>query len=255
MSEDELFNNYFNIIAHYDLIPMNKKGDLKFYLNYLFSGVSFKDKSVLEIGGGNGLISLYGAFMGAKSVVLLEPESKGSTNGVLDKLDTFDNVFLQNRIKYKATTFQNFNPNNQIFDIIILHNSINHLDEEACINLMESNDAREIYGDMFKKLSELSAINAKLVIADCSRYNFWDFIGLVNPIASTIEWHKHQSPKYWSQMLYDFGFINPKIRWTSPKCFRELGRLFLGNRFVSYFTSSHFCLVMNHNHVVREIFS
>ena len=158
METNELFDNYFDIVKCYDLYPRNKKADLKFYLDDLFSCVSFKDKSVLEIGGGNGLFSLYGACMGAKSVVLLEPESKWSTDGMLDKLDSFDNVFLQNRIICKSTTFQNFDSNNQTFDIVILHNSINHLDEKACINLMESNDTRERYGGIFQKLSELSAM-------------------------------------------------------------------------------------------------
>ena len=245
MDKDQSFEEYFAILQRHHLYS-GRRASLKFYLDYLFQGLSFEGRAMLDIGGGTGLFSLYGACCGAKPVVCLEPELEGSTEDVSHRLKRLcDSVSPQIDISPVGLTFQDFHPGGQTFDIILLHNSINHLDEEACIALQHSADARQRYGTVFQKLSALATPGAKLVIADCSRYNFWDRIGLRNPLAPTIEWHKHQSPRYWAELLYDFGFVNPEIRWASLAILGPAGRLFLGNRLASYFTTSHFCLVMD----------
>lgn len=245
MTKGESFGEYFAIVQQHGLYS-GRKANLKFYLDYLFQGVSFDEKAMLDIGAGSGLFSLYGACRGAKPVVSLEPELEGSSKGTSHKLRQLcDSLPPQISIIPKAVTFQEFAPDGQTFDVILLHNSINHLDEEACINLQHSNDAKKRYEAIFQKLSELATSGGKLIIADCSRYNFWHQVGLHNPLAPTIEWHKHQFPKYWSSLLYDFGFANPRIRWASPGRFGTIGRLLFGNRFASYFTTSHFCLVID----------
>jgi hypothetical protein len=165
-----------------------RKADLKFYLNYLFQGASFDGRSMLNIGGGSGLFSLYGACMGTKLVVCLEPELEGSSKGVSQKLRQLcDSLAPPISLIPKAVTFQESDLGGQIFDIILLHNSINHLDEEACINLQHSNEAKRRYGAIFQKFTKLSAKDGKLIIADYSRYNFWHQVGLRNPLAPTIE--------------------------------------------------------------------
>lgn len=243
MNKDELFDSYLAMVKHYELDP--GRGNLKFYLSYLFEGVSFEGSSMLDIGGGSGLFSLYGAYMGAKPVVCLEPELEGSSRGAADKLKRLcDGLPAYISIIPKAVTFQQFDSGNQTFDIILLHKSVNHLDEEACINLQSSDAALNSYKAIFSKLSKLASIDAKLVLVDCSRYNFWHRLGVRNPFSPAIEWHKHQSPKYWSKLLRDFGFANPQIRWLPPSSLRTIGKLLFGNRFISYFSTSSFCLVM-----------
>lgn len=216
----------------------------KYYLDYLFQDVSFVGKSMLDIGGGSGKYSLYGSYMGAKSVVLLEPELEGSTNQSLDTFHRLAGELSVNNITALPISFQDFDAHNQTFDIILLHASINHLDEEACINLKHSADAINRYRAIFQKISQIASPSAKLIICDCSRYNFFALLHLRNPLAPTIEWQKHQSPSLWSNMLQDFGFVNPKIRWTIPGLPKEISRL-ICNRFVCYFLISYFCLSMN----------
>lgn len=239
---DELFDEYFRLVERFGLYP--SKVGLKFHLDYLFQGISFYGKTMLEIGAGTGLHSLYGACMGARQVICLEPELAGSTRGTLNKLIKLSQSLPQYNIIPQAVTFQDFDSSDQTFDIILLYNSINHLDEEACINLQHSDSARNRYNLLFQKLGQLAAKGAKLIIADCSRYNFFALIGLRNPLAPNIGWRGHQSPNYWSKMLRDFSFINPEIRWTSPSNRLLIGRLFFRNRFMAYFTTSHFSLIM-----------
>lgn len=244
----QLINEYLDIIyedtPEATLLLKIRKRAYKYYLEFLFQDVSFVGKSMLDIGGGSGKYSLYGACMGAKNVVLLEPELEGSANKPLDTFQRLSSKFSVNNISALPVSFQNFEPCNQTFDIILLHSSINHLDEEACINLKHSDDAINRYKAIFQKLSQIASPGAKLIICDCSRYNFFALLHLRNPFAPTIEWHKHQSPSLWSNMLQDFGFVNPKIRWTLPGLPKETGKL-IGNRFACYFLSSYFYLCMD----------
>lgn len=243
MKKNDLINEYLDVVATKGILS-SYKTNLRFYLDYLFQDVSFVGKSMLDVGGGSGLYSFYGAIMGAKEVICLEPEVEGSTKGVSDKFKQLSAGLSLSNVSLQPVRFQDFDAGDQTFDIILLHNSINHLDEEACIKLQYDDDARNRYKFIFQKLSKVAAPGAKLIIADCSRYNFFASLGIRNPFAPTIEWHKHQPPEFWSSILLNYGFMNPKVRWTSFSNLRRIGRLF-GNHFASYFLTSHFCLTMD----------
>jgi len=243
VKRNELFKKYLNVAVKES--TFRSKGNLTFYLNYLFRGIFFTGRSMSDIGGGSALYSFYAAIMGAKHVVCLEPEMEGSTKGTLEKFKQFSASLSLSNVILQPIRFQEFDAGDQTFDIILLHDSINHLDEEACIKLQYDDDARKRYRLIFEKLSKIAAPGAKLVITDCSRNNFFASLGIRNPFAPTIEWHKHQSPRFWSNMLSDYGFTNPEIRWTTFNFLGKIGRLLLGNRVASYFLTSNFCLTMD----------
>jgi len=247
MRNNDQIDEYLDIVTR-KRISCASKANLRFYLDYLFQDISLVGKSMLDIGGGSGLFSFYTAIMGATEVICLEPELAGSTKDNLDKFKQLSLSLSLSNVSFQPVRFQDFDARNRTFDIILLHNAINHLDEEACTKLQYNDAARNRYRSIFQKLSEIAAPGAKLIIADCSRYNFFALLGIRNPIAPTIEWHKHQSPEYWSNMLFGYGFVNPKVRWTSSSSLRRIGRLFFGNRFASYFLTSHFVLVMEKTH-------
>ena len=221
------------------------KGKLRFQMNTLFRGIDFKDKSVLDIGGGFGLYSFYAASRGAKNVVCLEPEAEGSSSGTINKFQRLHRLLDCNQVQFKPVTLQALEPAAETFDVILLHNSINHLDETACINLLRESKAKSIYRKIFSEIDALSNQGAKLIICDCSRYNFFALLRIRNPFAPTIEWSKHQAPEVWANLLGEAGFVNPKIRWSSFNKLRHWGRVLLGNRLMAYFLTSHFCLTMD----------
>jgi len=148
------------------------------------------------------------------------------------------------QVKRLSIEIQRFDPGDMKFHIILLHNSINHLDEKACIKVHYDPEAIKTYKQIFQKLSDLSVKGAKLIIADCSKYNFFYLCKLKNPFAPDIEWHKHQPPEYWAKFLQKVGFCNPIIRWRSFDQLRSVGRFLSGNKVISYFLQSHFCLTM-----------
>jgi len=194
------------------------------------------------------LLSFYAAVQGAKKVICIEPESSGSTSGVNNQFDQIKKFINLQNVTLNLSTFQSFESNDgEKFDVVILHNSINHLDEQACINLKNNSQALNTYNLIFQKLHDLMNNQAILIITDCSRYNFYPILNLKNPFCPVIEWEKHQSPYYWSSLLSKYGFQKLSIQWTSFNKLGRIGRLLLGNPVASYFTTSHFVLKMKKN--------
>ena len=233
---------YLSAVIKEELYP--NRGNFQFHLKTLFKGIALENRRVLDIGGGGGLHSFYAACMGAKEVVCLEPETEGSRSGMGAKFRKLNEILGYDQVKFEPVTFQVFDPAGKQFDIILLHNSINHLDETACINLLNDETSKAIYMDIFSKLSLLASSGAKLIVCDCSRYNFFALFGIRNPFAPTIEWNKHQAPEVWVNLLGQVGFVNPRIRWTSFNTLRSPGRALLGNKLLSYFLRSDFRFTM-----------
>ena len=222
----------------------SSKGNLKFHMDTLFKGIDFKDKRVLDIGGGFGLHSFYAACRGAKKVVCLEPEAEGSSFGIIDKFHKLNKCLERNNVVLKPVTLQALEPEGERFDVILLHNSINHLDETACFDLLTESKSKTVYKEIFSKIYTISNKGAKIIVCDCSGKNFFALFKICNPFTPTIEWYKHQAPEVWANLLSEVGFKNPKIRWSTFNPLRNCGRVLTGNRLMSYFMTSHFCLYM-----------
>ncbi len=219
--------------------------NLKFKLKNIFKNINFKDKTVLDIGGGVGVYSFYAAEKGAQEVILLEPELEGSSRGFNENFKHLKNKLKDTKVTLERKTFQDFEASGKKFNIILLYNSINHLNEEACMELRTSEKARTVYAKLFNKLYNISQDKAKLIICDCSNYNFFQLLHIRNPFTPNIEWEKHQPPEFWAQLLQEHGYINPKINWSAFPPFRSIGKLFFANKIGMYFTASHFCLYLD----------
>jgi SAM-dependent methyltransferase len=240
--KQELIERYYTLIEKERLY--SSKGNLAFHLKHLFKGISFQNRRVIDIGGGTGIFSFYAACRGAKEVVCLEPENEGS---LPDRTRIFERIhadLASVHVRHETKTIQSFDPGDSRFDVLLLHNSVNHLNEDACTQIRDSPGARQIYQDIFRKLSSLAARGATLIIGDCSRNNFFALLRVRNPFARHIEWHKHQPPAVWAELLKEVGFVNPEITWICPDQLRSLGQFLLGNRVTSYFVGSHFFLKM-----------
>jgi cyclopropane fatty-acyl-phospholipid synthase-like methyltransferase len=212
-----------------------------FYLQRLFRNVDFFNQRVLDIGGGYGLISYYAAFCGAREVICLEPEAAGSFDDVSKQFAKMDSLLSGHPVQFCAESLQDFDPIGQEpFEIVIIHNAINHLDEEACSVLHISEKAQKIYSDLFAKIASMSSLNSSLIISDCSRHNIFPFLGLKNPFVPTISWRLHQSPYLWAKLLRKAGFEVERIRWHAFSGARSFGTFFLANSVAAFLTTSQF---------------
>jgi SAM-dependent methyltransferase len=244
-----LLDEFYSALLHQKHI--RNKNRARFYHKFLFQGVDFNNARVLDIGGGNGTLSFYAALMGARQVICLEPEAQGSTSGARSVFENMRMTLgLSDQLILEPIPLQSYESPNDAFDVIVLHNSVNHLDEDACIHLLERDSAKNTYRELLAKISSLSRIGATLILSDCSRQNFFARIGIRNPFAPSIEWHKHQTPEVWGSLLQEAGFHNIRVRWTPVNRLYSPGRVLTGNRLVSYFTISHFCLTANRSRAV-----
>jgi 2-polyprenyl-3-methyl-5-hydroxy-6-metoxy-1,4-benzoquinol methylase len=236
-------HDYFRLMEQQ--LPHVRRGNLRFQLAELSRDVDLRGRSVLDIGAGDGQLSLFAASAGASKVVALEPEAAGSSAGMFEKFDRLAGLLgLEDLVKLRPVTLQAYDPGGERFDVLILNASVNHLDEDACIRLHRDNDARAAYRIIFAKLAALAAPGARLIVSDCSRHNLFAHLGVRNPISRSIEWHKHQTPQVWAALLEEQGFRRLKIRWESFNSLRTPGKVLLGNRIASYMLTSAFCLTM-----------
>jgi SAM-dependent methyltransferase len=240
MNSDAL-NRFFD--AAIRLGVYSNKKNLKRHLNYLFGGIELDRKRVLDVGGGAGLLTIYAAVRGAEAVCV-EPERDGSTGGVTGKF-----VPLKTAVDPGLTadlvvsSIQDYLNSAHAFDVVVIANAINHLNEDACIHLLDDSQARDVYKSILRPLHRAMKPGGWLVITDCSRSNFFNDIGAKSPFMPDIEWHKHQSPMVWGRLLQELGFAPARIQWSSPNTLGDLGRTVLGNRVGAYFLLSHFRLI------------
>jgi hypothetical protein len=239
---EHTMNLYYRVITDEGLA--RNQGAIRRYNQFLFGDLSFDDKIVLDIGGGAGLHSFYAAAQGARRVICLEPEAAGSHSNMVTQFHHLAQNLNLSQVELKHQTLQEFEAPSFSFDVIMLLNTINHLDEWACIHLKTKSEAVDRYRQLFTKLSNLAADQAQLVIADCSPHNIFPLLGLKHPARPSIEWHKHQPPEVWARLLSEVGFGRATVRWSSFSRLGRVGWWLFANRPSAFFLTSQFCLRM-----------
>ncbi len=197
--------------------------------------------NMLDIGGGSGFFSAWAIANGAAKVTNLEPELDGSAAGMLDRFRTLQKLVpdWNGRLIGREKTLQNYDFSDGPFDLILSQSSINHLDEECCVQLQKSATAREVYLGLLSRIRDVLKPGGWFVVSDASCTNYWNQLGLTPPFAKTIEWHKHQEPETWAALLLQAGFEPVNVRWHLYYPLRHLGPL-TANRTFARFTSSKF---------------
>lgn len=213
------------------------------YLAYqalVFDGVPLASRRVLDVGGGNGVMSFYAACRGASTVVCLDPLEDGANEAMDGQYQSFAQ-HVGGPVTRIRERFQDWVATSQAYDVVLVHNAVNHFNEAACERLPAA-DAQAFYLGIFTSLRSVLAPNGHLILTDCARRNLWGDLRLHNIFAPTIEWHIHQQPKVWDALLIEAGFRPGRIRWDAPSKMRRPGQLIFGNRFGGYLTNSHFIL-------------
>ena len=213
---------------------------LDYYSNYL-SKFNLKSTKVLDIGGGSGLLSFVSTEMGAVATCI-DPLGVGSNLNMTKVREVILSGCTNPQIEFWLSTFQDA-PESESFDFIFLHNSVNHLNEKACIELKESDLAKNAYAEIFRKITRISNKGAYLVLSDCSTRNLFGDLGLVNPVAPTINWNLHQDPSTWINLIENCDFELIEVTWSSLSIFGKFGRRYLRNKLFAYLTSSHFTII------------
>jgi SAM-dependent methyltransferase len=205
---------------------------------FIFEDLVLENKRILEIGCGNGEFCMWAGLNKAEYVLGIEPETDGSSEGSLHRYhETAEKLELTN-IEAKGLFLNQLEIPQKLFDIILMYNVINHLDEDKVQVLDKDASAAEGYVLLLKELKNFLHPEGIVIVADCARRNFWNDIGLRSPVAKTIEWHKHQNPQQWIKIFQSAGFDLYDFRWSRLYPFGRLA----SNRLFQYLTASHFVL-------------
>lgn len=220
-------------------IPRSK-GYHYYFQNYIFRDIDLTNKSILDVGGGNGIASFFATSFGDRCrSLVVDPIDDGSNSLMLDQYSKMNQLFASKVDFFKGYTSEL--TVHEKFDVIIMHNSINHVGENIVSQLAVNEKARSEYKELLKDILKFSNPGTLLIIADCARKNFWGDFNLPNPVAPTIEWILHQQPEVWSDMLAELGCMHSSTQWTARREFKGIGRYLLANRYCSYMLNSHFC--------------
>jgi SAM-dependent methyltransferase len=206
---------------------------------FLFQGIPLNGKRVLEVGCGSGAWALWAGINGARYVMGIEPEADGSRSQVLDRFQqSIRALGLEERVFAADYLLHDLPADTEKFDVIVMYNVINHLDEDAVVKMHRDRTAFDRYVSAVCDLKERVAPGGWVIVADCTRDNFWPWIGMKSPLAPNIEWDKHQHPEVWKRVFESAGFQTQDLRWSPLQPFMRT----TGNRLVQYFTASHFVL-------------
>jgi Methyltransferase domain len=217
---------------------------LRHQMELQYANIVFDGMRVLDLGGGNGVHAFYAAASGADDVVVIEPEDAGSTAGVVDQFDAWKEKLGYSNVQLLTTTFQKYEHTGRPFDLIIIQDAINHLDEEACERLLADDQSRHSYENIFSKIASLARSGTILHFSDCSSRNCFPAVGLSNPFDPGIEWDKHQPPDVWIDMLHRVGFELVRKCWSTPTRLGKIGKLVSRSDLFAYFFTSHFIVTM-----------
>jgi SAM-dependent methyltransferase len=206
---------------------------------FVLAGVPLAGARVLDVGCGSGAFSLWAALHGASHVLGLEPEASGSTADSVDVCRTLvTQLQLDQRVSISNRRLEDLPVPSMSFDVAVLYNVINHLNEDAVSRLHEDEGAMRAYVAILQHLKRLLSPGAWVIVADCGRRNLWNQLSMRSPLAPTIEWHKHQQPEVWVRCFAEADFELVDLRWSPLYPFGRLST----HRFVQYLTASHFVL-------------
>jgi SAM-dependent methyltransferase len=212
-------------------------------MDSLFRGIDFRGCRVLDIGGGDGVYSFYAAAMGAREVVCLEPEAAGSIGGETRMFERIRAELPDLPVRLVEQTVDRYRDEER-FDVVAMVASINHLDEDACARLGYDPASQSQYRAAFRHIGSLMRPGGQLVVADCTRHNFFAWLGLINPLCPTIEWDKHQPPRVWAELLEGAGFTQARISWEPLYTLGPVVQALLSNQAAAWFLKSCFRLAM-----------
>jgi SAM-dependent methyltransferase len=206
---------------------------------FLFAGVPLDGASVLEVGCGTGAWALWAALHGARQVIGIEPEAAGSTSNTLVTFRrNIETLGLKDQVSARNCFLHQLPAQRRPFDVVVMFNVINHLDEDAVVVMHRDQAAFERFVSALKDLRGRVRRGAWIIVADCTRENFWPRLGMRSPLAPNIDWEKHQDPQTWSRAFEQAGFERVDLRWSPLQPFLRA----TSNKFVQYFTASHFVL-------------
>lgn len=235
-------NKDFNAIYNETYAEDEPLDAFLFHADEQLNGISLYDKTILDVGCGNGAFSLYLALFGkAKNVIALdEAEGNGSKPEAFRQLKrVVETHSIPNITIVKSSLYDCEIPENS-FDIIVgnfsLHHAINPFGA-----LFQDREARQSSLSTFKLLHTLLKDTGRIVLREMSRINFWRFLPYKWKM-SHIDWKGHATLHEWRWIIKKAGFCNVHHAFLTPFALRAFPSFLIRNIYANFFFSSSFYL-------------
>ena len=162
--------------------------------------ISFKNKTVLDIGCGNGDFLILCSFIEKASncIGLDSAEGKGSEKNTLEIFQQNIDLLNLNNVKYIKSDIFEYSPENKQFDIITANFSLHHI-IKTTKNILSSQELIKKSLVLFNKIYSLLKPNGIFLIKEVSKYNLSRYIPIYGKILKldNINWKtKHLQSEY-----------------------------------------------------------
>jgi len=193
----------------------------------------------MDFGGGNGIASFFAVHHDKTcKCTIVDPFDEGSNSEMINQYHQLSR-FFGSSVRLHNDYVDSL-PISDKYDLILMHNSINHIGEDIIEDLETNKGHWKKYLERIKPVIQRVKKGGYIIVADCSNRNFWNDLGLRNPIAPSIEWNLHQPPHVWKRMLEELGVSHITTNWTTRREFLIPGQILLANKICNYFMGSHF---------------
>ena len=163
----------FDILLSQAGIPRSKGYDF-YFSNYIYKDLDLDGKKILDIGGGNGIASFYALNLSPDcSAWVVDPIVEGSNNLMFEQYDSMKQNYDAERINFHRDYVDTLlDPN--AFDIIVMHNTINHIGEDILKDISCNNEAYSEYVSRLKTILDRLSSDGVLIVSDCGSRVFLD---------------------------------------------------------------------------------
>lgn len=207
-----------------------------------FSGIDLCGKSVLEIGCGNGLLSLWLALIKNVGNIVAIDEYEGIGED-RNNYNSFTKVIEENLISIDLMKMDfwksNFNPD--FFDMIVANNTLHHMIRTEKYIFSDA-QTRKQWIDLFSEIRRILKKDGVLILKDVTRFNLWRFLPLR---LRFIDWEIHPTKKEFKYAMQEAGFNNITLGNVVNYKLRYFSNVLQHNPLFSFFVTPDFYLTAN----------
>lgn len=217
-------------------------------LNFMRKRISFKNKSILDVGCGTGkFLILCSLFCDPKkSVGLDQAEGKGSKKEILEKFKNSIKILNIDNIGIIKNDIFDFHTD-QKFNIITLNFSLHHIIRTKN-NLCKDPDSQQKTLRLFQKIFCLLEDDGILIIKEVSNQNLSRYINFYGKLLGlNLDWETKHQPYEYKQILRLAKFQDIKISYGIPFIMKKYGldkfEFLFSNKIANFFLSSTYFII------------